>query len=315
MIDRPEPREGARVLFISDYDDPNAWRRELSALLPGLDFVLWSPDIIPELVDFALAYKPPAGLLKRLPNLQAVLSLAAGLDHLEGDRGPQPHVPIVKLEDPGFARIMAEYVLAAVLRHHREFPRYAELQSRSLWTFEAPLPASARRVGIIGLGQMGLASARLLRQVGFKVSAWSRTARNPDEPAFEGLTLMSGAAGLLDMAAETDILVCLLPLTVETSGIIDEGLLSRLPQGAALVNVGRGQHIVADALVSALDRGSLAGATLDVLEREPPPAGDPLWTHPKIFVTPHVATFPRPETAAAAVARSIERFWRAAGPT
>lgn len=315
MSDPLEPREGARVLFISDYDDPDAWRRELSALLPSLDFALCSPDLIPERVDFALAYKPPAGLLKHLPNLKAVLSLAAGLDHLSGDRGPEPHVPIVKLEDPGFARIMAEYVLAAVLRHHRDFPRYAELQSRLLWRFEAPLPASARRVGVMGLGQMGLASARLLRQVGFQVSAWSRTLRNADEPDFEGLRLFSGPAGLMDMAAESDILVCLLPLTAETSGIIDDALLSRLPKGAALVNVGRGQHVNAEALVSALDRGSLAGATLDVLEREPPPGADPLWTHPNIFVTPHVATFPRPETAAAAVARSIERFLLAPSPS
>lgn len=297
-----------RVLFISDYDDPVAWKRQLDLHLPGLAFELWTPDLVPENIEFALAYKPPAGLLKRLPNLKAVLSLAAGLDHLSGDRAPASHVPVLKLEDPGFARIMAEYVLAAVLRHHREFPRFKQAQDRSIWNFEAPLSASARRVGIMGLGQMGVASAGLLRQVGFQVAAWSRNERDADSPQFENVKLFAGADGLTAMAEASDILVCLLPLNAETAGIIDKSLLARLPKGAALVNAGRGQHVVANDLVAALDQGWLSAATLDVLEREPPLADDPLWRHPKIFVTPHVATFPRPETAAASVAQSIKRF-------
>ena len=300
--------ETPHVLFISDYDDPAGWRRELSALIPDLRFELWSPDLVPESVQFALAYKPPASLLKRLPNLVAVLSLAAGLDHLAGDRAPAAHVPVVKLEDPGFARMMAEYVLAAVMQHHREFPRFQQAQAKSIWSFEAPFPASSRRIGVMGLGQMGLASVMLLRQVGFQVSAWSRSPRNAFSPEFEGIRLFSGANGLMTMAEDSDILVCLLPLTHETTGIIDAQLLEKLPSGAALINAGRGQHVVASDLLAALDQGKISAATLDVLDREPPAADDLLWVHPQIFVTPHIATFPRPETAAVSVAQSIKGF-------
>ena len=294
-----------RLLFISDYDDPVAWKQHLEAALPWLEFLTWPCDVEITTIDVALVYRPEPHLLRRFPNLRAVLSLAAGLDHLGGERAPDDSVPILKLEDPAFARIMAEYVLAACLDHHRRFPHFRELQASGQWRFEIPTPSTERRVGILGLGQMGLASAALLLKVGFQVSAWSRNARSFAEPEFATLKTFSGRDGLISLVGQSDILVCLLPLNDETTGILDSELFQHLPKGSALVNAGRGQHVVAQDLITALDDGTLSHVTLDVLADEPPLPADPLFNHPRIFVTPHVAAFPRVETASKAVAGSL----------
>ena len=299
------------VLFHSDFDDFDDWKRYLHEAMPAIALVRHPADVSPDAIDFALVYQPPAGLLKSLPNLKAVLSLAAGLDHLGGEAAPAPGVPIYKFEDPGFAAIMAEYILAAVMRHHRDFPMFALAQAENAWSFAMPEPASGRRVGVAGLGPLGLASARLLHRVGFKVSAWSRSARNGAAPEFAGLKLHSGPGGLHDMARESDILVCLLPLTDETHGILNADLFAAMPRGSALVNAGRGRQLVAGDLIAALAEGQLAAATLDVLIDEPPREDDPLWRHPKIFVTPHIAAAGRPETAAATIAAQIRRLTKA----
>ena len=294
-----------RVLFHSDFDDFHAWKKYLVAALPAIELLKHPSDAAPESIDFALVYQPPAGLLAALPNLKAVLSLAAGLDHLNGAFGAEPGVPVYKFEDPGFASIMAEYILAAVMRHHRDFPVFAQAQAKNDWTFAMPLPASERRVGIAGLGPLGIASARLLARVGFQVSAWSRSERDASAPEFAGITLHSGPKGLHALALEAEIFVCLLPLADETRGILDASLMGRLPRGAALINAGRGAQLVPGDLIAALESGHLSAATLDVLVDEPPKEDDPLWRHPKVFVTPHIAAAGRPETAAAVIAARI----------
>ena len=294
-----------RVLFYSDFDDYHAWRSHLAAALPQIDLIKHPAPVPPESIDFALVYQPPAGLLAGLPNLKAVLSLAAGLDHLGGAHGAAPSVPVFKFEDPGFAAIMAEYVLAAVMRHHRDFPVFAKAQADNAWSFAMPLPAAERHVGIAGLGPLGLASAQLLSRVGFKVSAWSRSKRDANAPEFAGISLHSGEAGLRDLALTSEIFICLLPLTDETRGILDARLMAWLPRGAALINAGRGAQLVPGDLVAALDSGHVSFATLDVLIDEPPKENDPLWRHSKVFVTPHIAAAGRPETAAAVIAARI----------
>jgi glyoxylate/hydroxypyruvate reductase len=299
-----------RVLFVSNEDDPVGWRQELAARVPGLEFVVWPAAVDPASVDVALCYSPPAGLLRSLPRLLMVQSLAAGLDHLDGDRAPAPGVTVCRLIDPTVPDMIAEYVLAAVMRHHREFDMFAAAQARQDWCFSAPRPAASRRVGVLGLGPLGIAATTLLTRVGFVVAGWSR---NPKR--FAQIEVFHGAAGLDAMARRSEILVCVLPLTAETAGILSGRLFVLLPPGAALVNLGRGAHLVDDDLLCALDNGQLAGATLDVFRDEPLPVQHPFWRHPRILVTPHVAAFPQPRTAASVVAERLNQlaFDRTAG--
>jgi glyoxylate/hydroxypyruvate reductase A len=298
----------ARVLFVSEFDDPTAWRSELTRHNAAIELVVWPEEVDLSAVEVALVYKPPPGLLRSLPRLCAVLSLAAGLDHLDGDRGPSPGVPVVPLRDPDFARIMAEYVLTCVMRYHRDFHRFSDAQARRDWRFRPPLPTSERTVGILGLGPLGQRAAALLATVGFKVLGWSRSRK-----AVPGTTVFDGPRGLLEIAKSSEILVCLLPLTSETSGILDRRLFDLMPPGASLVNVGRGQHVVEADLLEALDARHLSGATLDVMATEPPEPAHPFWTHPGILLTPHVAAFPRPETAGPVIAEIIERITGSSG--
>jgi glyoxylate/hydroxypyruvate reductase A len=288
------------VLFISEEDDPAAWGRELAARLPDLRFTVWPDAVDVSSVDAALCFSPPPGLLAALPNLRVVQSLAAGLDHLAGDRAPPPGVPVLPMADPGAPTLMAEYMLAAVMRHHRGLDALASAQAAGRWQ---PLPVRAaceRRVGVLGLGRLGLAACTMLQSVGFQVTGWSRSVRD-----LPGLRTLHGPDGLDRLAGQSDILVCLLPLTPETAGILNARLFRLLPRGAFLVNAGRGGHLVEPDLLRALDSGELAGATLDVFTQEPIAPGHPFWRRADILITPHVAAFPRAETAADVVADAL----------
>jgi glyoxylate/hydroxypyruvate reductase A len=192
-------------------------------------------------------------------------------------------------------------VVLAVLRHHRQFDHFEREQRAGRWSFALPAQAADRRVGIMGLGELGGAAARSLAGLGFPVAGWSRSEK--DLPGIETF----GHAGWRAFLARTDILVCLLPLTADTAGILDAATFAGLPQGAFVINVARGAHLVEDDLIAALDRGQLAGATLDVFRAEPLPAGNPLWRHPKVLITPHVASYSSPATAAAGVVENIAR--------
>jgi glyoxylate/hydroxypyruvate reductase len=298
-----------RLLFVSHEDDAAAWKKALAARVPGLAFVVWPDRVEPASVDVALCFNPPAGLLRGLPRLRLVQSLAAGLDHLDGDRAPMPGVPVFRLQDPGVPRMIAEYVLAAVMRHHREFDRLGEAQARQEWCFRLPRPSADRRIGILGMGPLGIAAAKLLRLLGFPVAGWSR---GPKE--VQDVEVCHGPDGLDDLARRSDVLICILPLTAETAGILNRRLFALLPEAASLINLGRGAHLVDEDLLQALDQGQLAGATLDVFRNEPLPTAHPFWAHPKILITPHVAGFPRPETAAEAVANRLVQLLAEAHP-
>jgi glyoxylate/hydroxypyruvate reductase A len=256
-----------QVLFVSDFDDPTAWRAELARYNAAIELVVWPGKVDVNAVEIALAYKPPPGLLRSLPRLRAALSLAAGLDRLDGDRSPNPGVPVVPLRDPDFARIVAEYVLPCVMRHHRDFHRFADAQVRRDWRFRPPLPASERTLGVLGLGPLGHWAAVLLATVGFKVLGWSRSRK-----AVPGTVVCDGPTGLLDITKLSEILVCLLPLTPETSGILDRRLFGLMPPGASPVNVGRGQHLVEPDLMWEVERtGSPAGSRTTRYTRAPGP--------------------------------------------
>jgi glyoxylate/hydroxypyruvate reductase len=290
------------LLFYSQDDDAEAWRRELLRRLPDLEYRVW-PDIgDPAGVDAALVWQPPPDLLRSLPNLEAVLSLAAGVDALLADP-TLPEVPLCRLVDPSLTRTMSEFVLLQALKYHRGLDTYARYQREARWRLHLPPPPAATAVGIMGLGVLGEDAARALRGHGFAVRGWSRTRKD-----LPGVACFAGADGLDEFLGGTAILVCLLPLTTETEGIIDDGLLARLPPGARLVNVARGRHLVEQDLIDALDRGHLAHASLDVFRDEPLPPEHPFWRHPRIDVTPHVASYGLPESAAEAVADNLRRL-------
>lgn len=290
------------VLFCSPDDDPVAWRKALRAQIPDIDLRFW-PDIgDPGEIEAALVWLPPPGLLAGLPNLRAILSLGAGVDSLLADP-TLPDLPLCRMVDPSMTAGMAELVLTLALSYHRRLDLYDAQQHRRLWRMVLPQPASATRVGIMGLGELGGAAARLLARHGFTVRGWSRSARQ-----VEGVTGFVGAAELDGFLNGTDILVCMLPLTADTENILDARLLALLPRGAKLVNVARGRHLVEADLLAALDDGHVAHATLDVFRTEPLPAEHPFWGHPRIRVLPHTASYSQAEIAAEVVAENLRRL-------
>lgn len=292
------------ILFSSTSDNAEDWRAALARHLPDESVRVW-PDLgPPEAIEFAIVWKPEPGLLARLPNLRAILSLGAGIDHLTNDPTLPRHVPLVRLIDPSLTRQMSEYVVMNVLRHHRRMPDYARLQTEESWTPLLPAPDAAKcRVGLMGLGVLGRDAADKLRPFGFALRVWTRAPHSyPDIEPFHG------GDGLHPFLAGCDILVCLLPLTAATRGILNARTLAVLPRGASLINAARGGHVVTADLLTALDSGQLAGVTLDVTDPEPLPAGHPLWRHPKVTITPHVASLTLPDTAAAIMAATIRRL-------
>jgi glyoxylate/hydroxypyruvate reductase len=288
-------------MFLSPDDPAELWREELCARMPGLEVRIWPAVGEPAEIDTALVWRPPPGELARYPNLKAILSLGAGIEGLIADP-TLPNVPIARMVDPSLARTMTEYVLLAVLRHHREFDTFERAQRSRRWAYRFPPQAADRRIGIMGLGELGTHAARALVARGFAVFGWSRTPK-----AIKGVTSYAGRSELHAFLHQADILVCLLPLTAETRGILDAPTFESLPHGAHVINVARGAHLVEPDLIAALDSGHLGGATLDVFQTEPLPPESPLWAHPEVLVTPHVASYSLPATAADGVVENIRR--------
>jgi glyoxylate/hydroxypyruvate reductase A len=302
---QPSPKTSANLalLFLSDSDDPEAWRAALTKRLPGLDMRVWPEAGDAADIDAALVWNHPRGALKPFPNLRAVLSLGAGVNHILDDPALPAHVPVARIVDPALASGMAEYASLAVLRYHRNFDVYDKFQRERRWK-RLPIPVTARRrVGVLGLGEIGTACARAIQALGFPVAGWSRTPKSLD-----GIASYAGADGLAAFLAATDILVCVLPLTAETRGLINRATLAALPGGAFVINIARGAHVVDADLIAALDSGHIAGATLDVFADEPLPRDHPFWLHPKVTVTPHIAALTNPDTAADGVADNLRRL-------
>jgi glyoxylate/hydroxypyruvate reductase A len=290
-------------------DEEAQWRRELNRLLPDLEVRPWSDPGDPDDIEFALVWKPDAGGLKRFANLRAIFSLGAGVDHIMDDADLPPGVPVVRLIDAELIRQMSEYVVLSVLYLHRRMPAYAAAQRDGLWR---PLPAPdtrSRGIGILGLGVLGSEAADKLRPFGFPLLGWSR---RPKE--IEGITCFHGTDGLTPFLAETGILVCLLALTPETKGILDAKTFAALPAGAGVINCARGGHLIDGDLIEALDSGHLSGAVLDVFDPEPLPEDHPFWRHPKITLTPHVASITLVPSAATGIAGDIRRMRKGEAP-
>lgn len=266
--------------------DANAWRTTLSELIPDLDIRFWPEAGDPAQIEYLAFMHPDFDALPAFPNLKAMFSRAAGVDDIV--KHPKlPRVPLGKIEPPGGDPMMTEYVVMHVLRLHREMPKYQAAQSRKQWLRVPIRRPEERRVGFLGFGMMAKAPALVLQSLGFKVSAWVRSPRAAAE-----VPLYHGADQLESFLNQTDIVVCLLPLTKETEGLLCARTFAMLPRGAMLVNVGRGRHVVDADLVAALDSGQLEHASLDALWPEPLPPESPLWLHPKVTIMPHVARRP-----------------------
>ena len=289
------------MLFASSVDDPRAWGAALAAHAPELELRVWPDAGRADEIDSALVWRPEPGLLAALPALRVVFSLGAGVDHVFADDS-LPDVPVVRLVDPALTRQMVEYVVLAALHHHRRMDNYRAFQARAEWRQLAPNDAATRRVGVMGLGEIGRACAAALAGSGFAVAGWRRGAE-----AVPGIDCYHGVDGLGPFLARSDILVCLLPLTPETEGILGAETFARLPRGAYVVNAARGGHQDEAALLAALESGHLSGAWLDVGRTEPLPASSPLWRHPRVTLTPHIAGQVVPETAAAQVVENWRR--------
>ena len=291
------------ILLYMPHRDPAPWIAGLRAALPDTDIRVW-PDIGHAAdVDFALAWQPPPGLLAGLPNLRAVSSLGHGAEHLLPAGVTPPHVRILRIVDTELTAGMSEYVIAHVLRVHRELDVLAANQRAARWDWRLPPRTADTVVGILGFGALGQDAARKLKGIGFQVRGWSRSAK--DEP---GVETFAGRDALPVFLAPCRHLVCLLPLTPETTGLIDARLLSYLPRGAHLLNAGRGPQVVEADLLAALDSGQIGHATLDVFVTEPLPAAHLFWLHPNVTVTPHNAAVSNPQSIVAQVADNVRRL-------
>jgi glyoxylate/hydroxypyruvate reductase A len=288
-------------LYKSDPVRGAEWAELFARKAPGVPFRIW-PDIgDPESVRYLAAWLPPEDISELFPNLEVLFSVGAGIDQFDLSVLP-PELPIVRMTEPGITAGMVEYATMAVLGLHRDLPAYIDQQRRRLWQPIRVQPASKRRVGVLGLGLLGRAVLAQLSAFGFQLNGWSRSRH-----AIEGVDCYAGQEELPAMLAATDILVCLLPLTDETRGVLNAGLFAGLPRGASLVHVGRGPQLDSAALLSALDGGHLSAAVLDVTDPEPLPEDHPFWSHPKVMLTPHIASMTQPETAVDLVLENISR--------
>jgi glyoxylate/hydroxypyruvate reductase A len=252
-------------------------------------------------VRYLAAWEPPEDLARTLPNLEVLFSVGAGIDQFDLSTIPS-HIPVVRMIEPGIVEGMIEYVTHAVLTLHRDFLDYAHRQQARRWQALPVRAASTCRVGVLGLGMLGTAVLERLNVFGYACAGWSRSPHR-----IEGVRCYAGADELDPFLARTDVLVCLLPLTPATEGMLDARLLRKLPPGASLVQTGRGAHLAQDDLLALLDEGHLRYALLDVTTPEPLPIGHPLWQHPRVRITPHIASATRPETAVDAVLENLKR--------
>jgi glyoxylate/hydroxypyruvate reductase A len=283
--------KGKVLLSVTGFN-PQRWHE----LLAGRREVVQTPaDAADPSIHYAVVWKQPPGILASLPNLKAIFSIGAGVDHILADRTVPSSVPIVRVVADNLAQHMTEYVLWRVLDHHRFGFQYRAQQKRKIWREPMQRTAADIAVGILGLGNLGRSAARALRAVGFTVNGWSRTPREID-----GVTTFHGDQGLGPFLNATDILVVLLPLTPATQGIVSHSMLKQLRRrnalgGAVLVNAGRGRLQKDDDILRALEDGTLKEASLDVFEIEPLPKTSALWTHPRVFVTPHAGATSDPD--------------------
>jgi glyoxylate/hydroxypyruvate reductase len=267
---------------------------------PQIELVRHPDAVAPETIQIALAWRPPRGAFKLYPNLKAVCSIAAGVDNILACRDLAPHVAVARVVDPQQGALMSAFVLWHVLWHLRRFDKYLAQQRQRVWERGVQRASADLPVAILGFGQIGRRVAADLTALGFPVLAWTRSSRD----AMAGVRVFNGQAGLEAMLPQAEVVINLLPLTEETRGLLARPFFARMKRGGYLIQIGRGEHLVEDDLLAALADGTLCGASLDVFATEPLPPGHPFWTHPNIVMTPHDASYARPEETARTLAET-----------
>lgn len=291
------------LLIIAPNLNVTSWVKHLSALEPGIEIRIWPEVLEAGEIEFALCWHHPQGELAKYENLKCIASLGAGVDHVMCDPDLPDGVPVTRVVEHSMAQSMSEYVVLSVLNYCRQFDAYRSDQNQRRWHPRRPRLAEDTHIGIMGQGQLGADAAKKLRALGFTVSGWSRTPKNID-----GVQCFAGEDEKETFLSRSQILICLLPLTPSTKGILNRKTFDQLPKDAYVINVARGQLLDENDLIEALDSGRLAGACLDVFEVEPLPEDHPFWGHPKIKVTPHISSITFPKAVAPQI---IENYRRA----
>lgn len=292
-------------LYLSGANRGAVWRREFAEALPDIPFFT-SVDQVDDLasVRYLAAWTLSDGLIARLPNLEVIFSVGAGVDQLDLSIVP-PEIVVVRMIAPGIREMIREYVSMAVLSLHRELPQYLQQQRAEDWRPMAPRCAADIRVGLLGLGDLGKGVLSALASWGYQLSGWSRTRKT-----LTGVRCFAGLSELDEFLFGADILICLLPLTESTDGMLNQTLFSKLPESAGLVHVGRGRQLDHTALLNALNSGQLSAAFVDVTDPEPLPGGHAFWQHPKLILTPHIAAHTDAREGAVHVIAGIQNHWR-----
>jgi glyoxylate/hydroxypyruvate reductase A len=294
-----------KLLFYTAANNAAAWLDALSRAMPGASIGTWPEDATgaTDGADYALLWKPPPELLAKLASAKAIFNLGAGVDSLDSIPRSLQAVPLIRLEDAGMAEQMAEYVVHAVLRRYREFDAYAQSQRDALWQPRERVDKSSFRIGLLGMGVLGAAVAAALVPFGFPIDGWSRSRKQISD-----VRSFAGTAELGEFLGRCRVLVCMLPLTAETRGMLNRATLAQLPHGAYVVNVSRGALLIDEDLLALIESGAINGATLDVFQEEPLPPSHAFWHHPRITVTPHVSAVTRIEESVAQIAAKIRRL-------
>lgn len=273
-----------KILFVAGDPKPERWTVPIKELLPEAEVHVWDSNGAAVDADYAIVWQPPAELFEREKKLKAVFNLGAGIDGLLAVPNLPAHLPVVRLEDAGMSVQMAEYVLHQLVEASRGMETYREQQRDGVWKIHRPIKRSEWPVGVMGLGHIGKRVARTLADLDYRVNGWARS-----EHSLDDVTTFAGADNLSDFLQSTRVLVNTLPLTDETRDILDYQHLSKLMPGAVIINVGRGEHLVENDLLKAIDDGHVARASLDVFREEPLPPGHPFWQRQEITITPHVS--------------------------
>ena len=292
------------LLFKVDAERGLAWQRLFERHAPDVDVRFW-PDIgDPADIRYLATWLPPQDVHLTFANLQVIFATSAGVDQFDLACLP-PRVEVVRMLDPGIAQAIVEYACFAVLALHRNIPGYLAQQRQHQWQLQPWVSAPQQRVGVMGLGNLGVAVLERLRSFGFGLRGWARSAKRID-----GVQCFAGPEQLPSFLGECDILICLLSLTEDTRGILDASTFAALPRGAKLINLGRGGHLNETDLLQALDSGQLQHAVLDVLNDEPPSAEHPFWEHRHIWLTPHIGAMTQPQTAFEVLLANLRRHQR-----
>lgn len=278
------------------------WIEALKKVDPKIDIRAFPNDSNRNEISFALTWRHPFGIFKDYPNLKCISSMGAGVDHLLKDPELPRDVSITRLVDPYLAQDLAEFVLALIMNHLRDLNAFKIKQTQSIWRPADYLRIKDVKVGIMGMGAIGKQVATELQKTGFNVSGWARTEKNST-----AIPVYAGADELSKFLRGCDVLVCVLPLTPQTKGILNKSIFKQLPKNSFIINVGRGEHVNDLDLLQNISEGHLAGASLDVFHEEPLPINSPLWKHPRIHITPHIASLTNPISVAPQI---IENYYR-----